>query len=187
METVKSIETKLVDINKGLPQLPISLTKWLADYAWLLVLIGVVLSVMSLFVLVPLLLAAFGLASLIGVGFGLPSYMTYGQLGWLNVLLSVGNLLIVLYLEATAIAPLKDKKYRGWQLIFIANLVSLALGMATSIIALQPESVLWSLLSAAIVFYVLLQVRSYFVAATTKDTVHKPDLKAAKPKAKPTK
>lgn len=155
METVKSIEKQLVDVNKGLPKLPTGFTKWLANYGWLLVLIGVVLSVMSLIALVPLLLIAFGIIGIFGAQYGYVGYDVASQLGWLSTSISVISLLVVLYLEVIAISPLKAKKYRGWELIFIANLISLGLSIIGSIIALQFASIVWALFLSAIGFYVL--------------------------------
>lgn len=187
METVKSLEKQLADINKGLPKLPAGLTKWLAEYGWLLVLIGVVLSVMSLFALVPLLLVAFGIIGVFGAQYGYAGYDVASQLGWLSASISIISLLIVLYLEVVAISPLKAKKYRGWELIFIANLVSLGLGIIGSIIALQFASIIWSLVLSAIGFYILFQLRPHFLPHTAKDKVAhdtKPEFKPAAPAKK---
>lgn len=186
METVKSIEKQLVDVNKGLPKLPTGFTKWLANYGWLLVLIGVVLSVMSLIALVPLLLIAFGIIGVFDAQYGYVGYDVASQLGWLSTSISVISLLVVLYLEAIAISPLKAKKYRGWELIFIANLISLGLSIIGSIIALQFASIVWALFLSAIGFYVLFQIRPHFVAhaadapKTTKKPGFKPAAKVAK-------
>ncbi|MBH2007007.1 hypothetical protein I8H83_00180 [Candidatus Saccharibacteria bacterium] len=179
METVRTLEKQLVEINKGLPKLPKGLTKWLADYGWLLVLIGVVLSVLSLFTVVPALLTALGILSLVGAQYGIFGY-GLDLFGWLSAILSIVNLLIVIYLEAVAISPLKDKKYRGWELIFIASLVSITLGAIGSIITLALGSLLVTLVFYAIGLYFLFQVREHFAPHALKEKVvtTKPEFKA---------
>lgn len=183
METVKSIEQQLIKINQDLPKLPKGLTKWLAEYAWLLTLIGVVLSVMTLLAFVPIVLTAFGVVSTANLGLGLAGYnTTYGfdMLGWLGMIVSIVSALIVLYLEAIAITPLRIKQYRGWQLLFFASLVSLALTVVSDIIAMQIVSIIMSLVFSAIGFYILFQLRPYFVPAATKTTEKKPAFKPSK-------
>ena len=181
MDTVRTLENQLVEFNKGLPKLPKGLTAWLAEYGWIFVLIGVVLSVLSLVTIVPTISTIIGVSSLL-------NFQSYGfyTLGWLSLLLSIVNLLIVIYLEGVAIAPLKDKKYRGWTLIFIASLVSIVFGVAGSLITLQLGSLVVGVLFYAIGLYVLFQVREHFVAHTTKEKVAttKPAFKAAAVKPK---
>ena len=183
METVTSIEQQLVKINKDLPKLPKGLTKWLAEYAWLLTLIGVVLSVLTLLAFVPLLLTVFGVLSVANLSLGLAGYPnTYGSdaLGWFSIIVSIVSSLIVLYLEATAITPLKAKQYRGWQLLFCASLISLALTVVSDIITMQVGSIIMSLVFSAIGFYILFQLRPYFASAETKTADKKPAFKASK-------
>lgn len=181
MEAVRTIEKKLVEINKGLPKLPKDMTAWLANYAWLLVLLGVTVSILSLFTILPVLLGALGLVSVIEAQYGLSRY-GLDAAGWLSVVLSIINLLIVICLEILAIAPLKRKNYRGWELIFIASLVSIIVGIAGSIIVMQPGSLVLSLVVYGIGLYVLFQVREHFAPHVTKNTKasdKKPNLKTA--------
>lgn len=180
METVRTLERQLVEINKGLPKLPKGLTKWLADYGWLLVLIGVVLSVVTLFTIVPALLTTLGIMSFVGVQYGIYGY-GLDVLGWLSVILSIVNLLVVIYLEAVAISPLKAKKYRGWELIFIASLVSIVLGAIGSIITLEIGSLVVTIVFYAIGLYFLFQLRDHFAPHVAKEkiTAKKPEFKAA--------
>lgn len=192
MEMIASLEKQLADINKSLPKLPAGLTKWLADYGWLLVLIGVALSILALIALVPAALVVFGFSTAIGVGSGIAGYgfnPLVSSLAWLNVLLSIANLLVVVALEAMAIAPLKDKKHRGWQLIFIASLVSLVVSIVSSLITQEFSSLVLSLVWSAIGFYVLFQIRPHFMGHTAKNekTAHvadKPAFKSAANTAK---
>lgn len=185
METVNALEKQLEGVNKGLPKLPKGLTQWLADYAWLLVLIGVVLSVLSLLALIPAALIAFGFSTAVGLGYGISGYgfnPLVSSLGWLNVLLSLANLVIVVILEALAVGPLRTKKHRGWQLIFTASLVSVAFSVVTSLVMMQLNSLIFSLIWMAIGLYILFQVRPHFLPhAATKQakTTNKPEFKAA--------
>lgn len=183
METVRMIEKQLVEINKGLPKLPRGLTKWLAEYGWLLVLIGVILSVLSLFILLPTLLTVLGVLSITDNIFGL-NY-GFGTLSWISFLVTLIATVIVTYLEAVAITPLKTKQYRGWELVFIAGLVSVASSIISSVISLEAGSLVVSLMFYAVGLYVLFQVREYFVPHTAKDKqpTKKPDFKAAPAKS----
>ncbi len=170
MDTVKSIEAQLVDLNKTLPKLPAGLTKWLADYGWLLVLISVILSIMTLVTLVPLLLLAFGVSTAVGVGNLFAGYgfnPAIAPLAWLSISISFVTLLFAIVVEAMAITPLKNKQHRGWQLIFIVMLVSTALSIVASIVTLQPGSLVINLVVYAIGFYVLFQLRPHFMPQAT--------------------
>ncbi len=181
MDTVKSIEKQLIELNKGLPKLPTGLTKWLADYGWIIVLIGVIFAIMALVTLVPLLLVAFGVSTAVGVGnlFGGYGFSPLiGSLAWLSMSVSFVNFVILIILEAMAVTPLKNKQYRGWQLIFIAYLISLALGVITSIVTANISSLLTNLVVFAIGAYVLFQIRPHFVPHAKN--VAKPAFKPAK-------
>lgn len=182
MDTVKSLEKQLLEVNKGLPKLPAGLTKWLADNGWLLVLIGIVFSITALVMVVPLMLIAFGISTTVGVGNMMSGYgftPLIGSLAWLSTSLSFVNFLIIIVLEAKAVTPLKNKLIRGWQLIFIASLINLAFSVFTNIVTGSLSSLILGLIVYAFGFYVLAQLHPHFVPhAATKDK--KPAFKAAK-------
>lgn len=187
METIESLEKQLADINKGLPKLPAGLTKWLADYGWLLTLIGVVLGALGLLALIPVALVAFGLSTAVGVGYGISGYgfnPLVSSLAWLSILLSLINLILIIVIEAMAISPLKAKQHRGWQLIFLASLVSFVFSVASDLIAMELGSLVFGLLVYAIGFYVLFQLRPHFLPHTARDkkTETTPAFKAAQKK-----
>lgn len=188
MEIVDSLEKQLVETNKGLPKLPAGLTKWLADYGWLLTLISVVLGALSLLALIPAALLAFGLSTAVGVGYGLSGYgysPLVSSFAWLSILLSLVNLILIIVIEAMAISPLKAKKHRGWQLVFIASLISLIFSVASNLVTMQLSSLVVGLVAYALGLYVLFQLRPHFLPHTAHDkkAEHKPAFKPAEKKA----
>jgi len=70
---------------------------------------------------------------------------------------------VAVVVEAMAIAPLKEMKKRGWDLMFFALLVSVALGIVGSVLSVNIAGILFGLLGAAIGAYVMLELKHYFV------------------------
>lgn len=171
MDTIRSLEAQLVEINKSLPKLPKGFTKWLADCAWIFTLLAVIFSIITLVMLVPVLLVALGISTVAGLGtmfagYGFNPLIT--PLAWLSVLLSFVTLIISVVIESMAVSPLKQKQHRGWQLIFAVALISTAIGVVSSIVTAQLGSLIVNLVFYAIGFYVLLQVRPYFLQHAKK-------------------
>lgn len=156
MEAVHSLEVALGRIYKNTPHLPIGARKWLGDNVWWIALIGAVLSVLSLVVLIPLTLAALGLGILVTLG----GY-NYGANG-LIALISLTSLVVTTVLMVIAISPLKVKAKKGWTLLFISALVSLALSAVIALLTVDIFSLLMTALWAAVAGYFLFEIHGEF-------------------------
>jgi hypothetical protein len=157
METINSLEKKLVEVNKTLPQIPESGKKVLADWFWVLLVIGVVVGVMG--ILTILGIGASGSLLLTGLGAGAYVAATL----WPSIVFGVIGMAIVIVIEAMAIGPAKNKEHRGWQLVFIAVLLQFVISVLQNIFINDYTSVLGSLIGLAIGLYLLVQVHSYFI------------------------
>lgn len=159
MEYVRSIEKTMKDWYKDLPHLPKELSKWLAQNAWSLTLIGVVFGVISLL----------GTLSLVGVGMAYAGLIApVVGIALTGLWLWIAFFAVVLAIEAMAIVPLKAMQRRGWELMFLALLISSAGGVASDVLRGNVSGVLGSVIGFAIGSYVLLEVDHYFAAKATK-------------------
>lgn len=156
MEAINSLEKKLVEVNKTLPQIPESGKKILAEWFWILLIIGVVLGAMG--VLTILGIGATGSLLLTGLGAG--GYVTATL--WPSIVFGVIGMAVVLVIEAMAIGPAKNKEHRGWQLVFIAVLLQFVFSILQNVFLDNYTSILGSVIGLVISLYLLVQVHSYF-------------------------
>lgn len=158
MELLHSLESKIADVAKGLPHLPKEFSKWLADNAWWLTLIGVVLGVLAIF---PLLAGTIFVSSVVSV------YDVYypARSGAIQASLwaSLGFYVLLVAIEALAISPLKGHKKLGWDLLFLAVLVSAIFSVVNAVITYSAGALLGGAIGLAIGLYVLFEIRSHFV------------------------
>ncbi len=160
MEAVRSLEKSLGQLYKSAPHTPVTFRKWLGENVWWIALIGVVLSVLSLLVLIPLTFAALGLGAFVATSPYASGY-SYASNG-VVALVSLTSLVVTTILMAMAISPLKAKAKKGWTLLFISALVSLALSAVIDIIILDVFGLLMTVIWAAIAGYLLFEIHSEF-------------------------
>ncbi len=158
MQYVRQIEETLKEWYKDLPHLPKAFTKWLANNIWWLTLIGVVFGG----------IAALGSFSIIGVGSAyvaifapVISLLLIGAWLWLIALV------VVVVIEAMAVSPLKALQRRGWELLFLAIIVSTAAAIVSGLLRIDVGGIVFSLVSFAVGAYILLEIEAYFVAKAT--------------------
>ncbi len=162
MESVRKLETNLISWYKQWPHLPKEITKFLSEWAWLFTLIGVVISILGVISLLSITL--FGAAVLTSLG-GAYGAAAGGALT-LVVLVSVAFSALIIYLSAIAITPLKEKKKRGWDLLFWIVLINFAATIVNSVLSYNLFGIVWGVLGAAIGGYLLYEVRSSFLASS---------------------
>lgn len=161
MQQLAPIEQSLAKLFQGFPNLPKNVREWIADNAWWLVIIGVVLGG----------LAVLGLASALFFGTAVTT-MFLGPLGgvfFLPALIHLAILVVTILIEVSAIEPLKAKQKRGWSLIFLSSLISIAASLLNIVLTGDLNGILGLIIGALISFYVLFEVRSYFVEAKPAD------------------
>ena len=179
MESVNKLEQTVAAWYKDVPHLPKDITKWLADNAWWIVLIGIALTVVGMVTILPAILVGIGLSSAF-LPYA-PSFITtIAGIAWFSTWVSLAGSVATAAIEAFAVSPLKTKQKKGWSLLFVAGLVSVVVGLFTSVITANVFGVIGALLGAAIWGYVLFEVREYF--EHKKVSAHKP-VAAKKPAA----
>lgn len=160
MKQLAPLEEAIAKVHKDLPHLPKGFTAWLVENAWWLVIIGVAVGGISvLTTLTALAAGSLFVGSLLGASIG-------GMI-FLSSLVSLVVLVLVIVLEALAIKPLKDKQKRGWDLVFLASLVSLV-GSLVGTLLNGPlgivTGIIWTAVAAAISFYLLFELRVHYVS-----------------------
>lgn len=169
MEIVKQLETTIEGWLKPVPHLPADWRKWLSENVWWLVIISVVVTA---YAMVNIYQAATALDSL-------RSYLSYFNAdvssGWsTSMMVSMALLAVSTVVMVMAISPLKEHKKRGWDLLFIATLVSVLSTVASSLVMFNVGNLISSLIGAAIGgaigMYLLFEIRSHFNGATV---IHK--------------
>lgn len=153
---MKQLENKLNEllVTKAPFQLPQNARKWIADYAWVFALVGLVLGIMAFF---PLM-AGLGIVSTFGVVFASGRLLL---LAWLS-LLAMAAYLVVL---GIAVPKLKDKKAQGWDLVYFATLAYFVYDVVYALSYISAASIMgliWNLIWLVVALYFLFQVRSQF-------------------------
>jgi uncharacterized membrane protein YhaH (DUF805 family) len=165
MEALHKLEDMIEGWLKPVPHLPNAWRKWLAENAWWLTLIGVVLSVFAVFGLLSA-------ASIFGATSGLYGSViynavveTHGGLWLTSIYVSLILLVITVIVEAMAISPLKALSKKGWDLMFLAYVIGVISGLVGAILNIDILSLIWTAIGAAIGAYVLFEVRGHFKKA----------------------
>lgn len=147
------VEKQLEEWYKGMPKLPKNVSKWIAKYAWVFVLVGAVLMTFASLSL----LAALGILSTATV-YGSVHY-NYGFFGWI----ALAALVVYVIFSFKAVSPLKAMKAEGWKLLFYLEFFYMAFGLMQWLA--RPAAVgnlFGPILGAAIGFYFLFQIKEYY-------------------------
>ena len=169
MSTLQQLETTLDQWYKKSPiHLPESARKWIGDNVWWIVIIGVIASVISvvgsiraLFWADDLLKQTREFAASIGVT--VPNdNLAYDISLWVSAIVFI----IVILIELRAIQPLREKKKHGWDLVFLAALLSLAGGLVSGLISgAVVGPIVGTIVGAVIGGFFLFETRSQFLPA----------------------
>jgi hypothetical protein len=171
MESLKNLETMIASWYKGMPHLPKNGQKWLAENAWWLVLVGVILGTFGILIV----LLGTVIAGTLLAGFGGPVGAAIGGLAFILVLISLAFGILDMIISALAISPLKLMQKRGWSLLFLVALINVLSLLVSFLFQLNLFSLIWGLIFAGAGGYFLFEVREYFHAERTakKAAVHK--------------
>lgn len=156
MQYVDSVADTTAKWMKDIPHLPKGFTKWLAENSWWLTIIGVVLSAFGIIGLLTTMMAGSVVLAAVGA-------VGLGGMFFVSTLVTLVGYGVSVVAEAMAISPLKAMKKRGWDLLFFALLVSVALSIVGSLLTVNIVGILFSLIAAAIGIYVALELKPYFV------------------------
>lgn len=161
MDSVRTLEKNLVNFYKKWPHLPNEITKFLADFAWLFALIAAILSALSILSVLGFVLL--GSALFISVA-GVPGAVI-GGLAATAVIISLLFSIVILYLEAVAVNPLRAKQKKGWDYIYYALIVSAISIIVSTILNINFAGLIVSVVWIVISGYVLFEVRDKFAAS----------------------
>lgn len=165
MKIIKDLEKILGDLFKGLPALPESTKKWLAEYAWVFAVLGVVFGAIA------------GLLLLTGAIF-VSTVVTPGYVDSLYAVTPVSTSRIVLfawialaalavnvYILYKAVPKLKVKSRSGWDLLFLSAVLWLAYDVFNWLqYTRDVGSFVWGIITTAIGLYILFQIREKFTS-----------------------
>ncbi len=164
MENIKQLEKQIEVWLKPVPHLPKSWCQWLTDNIWWLVAIGVVLSIFGILGLAGAVFIAssyIGTAEIMGYG----AYSSASGFGsWWSIvsLASLVAMVIEVVLLARSVSPLRELKRKGWELLFLTAVVSVASSALVNILTFSVFNLIGTAFGAAINAYFLFEIRSGF-------------------------
>ena len=159
MELFRKLEVTIGGWLKDAPHLPQGIRRWLSKNIWWLVVIGVVAGVFSLLTIFDLTSSLEDTMSLVA---GSSVSATLADTFSLASITTIIMIMLVTSIEALASMPLKALRKRGWDLLFLASLVSLLLGIISALLYSDINALLRTLVAAMLGFYILFEIISYF-------------------------
>ena len=161
MESLKKLEDIIAGVLKPLPHLPADWRKWISENIWWITLVGVVVDG----------LAALGIYQAATYVNQLTSYFAIAGVttasGWTTpMMISIAFFVLSAVIMAMAITPLKEMKKKGWDLMFMATIVSVVASIFNYGYGDIVTSIIGSAIGAVIGMYFLFEIRSHFNGAT---------------------
>jgi hypothetical protein len=177
MGPIKSLETTLEKFSKGLPSLPKNVKDWLVHWAPWLTLIGGILMLWAAWslwhwahVANTLINYANNLSRALGGQSVVSNRMTVGI--WLGVIV----LLVEAVMYLMAFPSLKTQKKSGWDLLFVVSIINVVYGVVLMFTNYGGVGNLFgSVIGTLIGWYLLFQIRSYYLGKGTTETKHAPE------------
>ena len=149
-----SLEAWLYDLlyKKISYKLPANVRDVLVQFGPWVTLVVALLSLPAIFVI-------FGAGAVVSV-YGALAGISYGPMFYVSILV----LAVQVVLMFMAVSPLLKRRRIGWQLIFYSSTISVVYSIVNSFSYgyFTFGSLLWGLIGAAISYYVIFQVRSYY-------------------------
>ncbi len=165
MKWLHQLETRLLRYVKDIPHLPANAQKWLGANIWWIVLIGVIISAISILFNFFEVMGRFAV-----LGTPASQYFIYGTgaVAYAAAITIVGMVFTVvsLLLTAFAIKPLQNREKRGWVLLFAVWLVYILNVIVSAIMTLNAFTfifyLLFGTLVAAVIGYFLFEMHGQF-------------------------
>lgn len=156
------LEKKLDELySKGPVHLPKGGQKWLADNAWWIVLVGAVLSLLSILTSWQAIASFSALSNSLAGSYGYYA-LGYNAGYWWVMLIATVIETVLLFM---AFQKLKEHKKDGWNLLFYVSLVSIVSVILAGLVSGTLVSmVLGAALGALISWFFLFEIRKYFKA-----------------------
>ncbi len=158
---LQDLEAKLNEmlVDKAPVQLPDNWRKWIATYAWVFALIGLVFGVIGFFSLLALL----GVVSVFGVVVGAGGYVF---MAWVSMLFMAAYLVVL----GIAIPKLKKMDKSGWDLLFYSILAFFVYDVFRDLRYANYSTfmaIIWTIAGTVLSLYVIFQVRQYFKSTSS--------------------
>lgn len=131
-------------------QLPESLKEWIVKF-------GPWITLVILVLMAPALLVALGLGAVFG-GMAFFGGFGTGAVYYLAMIASILNLVLMII----ALPGLFKRKMSSWKLLYYSGLISLVAGVLENLINLSFGALIWGLVTSAISFYFLFQIKSKY-------------------------
>jgi hypothetical protein len=167
MDSFKKLEKMVGSWFKMVPSLPAAGQKWLAENVWWIALIGLVLSVIGIFVTIFAVIAIASWTSGLDY-YGYATVDPYSATALAGSVVSLIFSIVIVGLTAVAISPLKAQRFRGWALLFTIYVVSAVEIVLNSILSFNPIGFIFGIIGGAIGLaiggYFLFQIRAHFGA-----------------------
>lgn len=171
MESLHKLESTVAGWLKDVPHLPTEVRKWIAENAWWIAIVGVVIGGFGILTLLGALAVVGGLAAVsVGVGVGAALAGTF----LIASFVSLAALVINVVLEALAIKPLKSLSKRGWDLLFLAAVLNFGFSAVSALLRYDIIGVVFAALGAAVTSYFLFEVVAYFKPVGKEKVATKP-------------
>lgn len=174
---VHKVETTVENWLKPLPHLPEVARKWLAENVWWIVLVGAILTSISVLVQVGGVFTTIAAISSAAVWLAYYVGPVYTWWGVTVQLVSVVLFAAVAALMWLAVKPLQDVKKKGWDLLLLTLLADLAIVVIVNVLGFgvfSIFSIIFGAIAVAIGGYFLFEIRSRFAVTTKKKTKSTP-------------
>ncbi|MNH50016.1 hypothetical protein D3C85_1242800 [compost metagenome] len=158
MDSVRKLEYTVAQWYEKAPHLPVKGRVWLAQNVWWIGLVGLALGA---FGVLSVLAVTFWASTAIGL-YGGAAGVVIGSLAFIAVLVALAFSIVLLAILGMAIAPLKAGKKKGWDLLFISALLSVASTVIGFLLSLNFGSLIIGLFGTAVMGYFLFEIHSYF-------------------------
>lgn len=166
MEFVNTLETTVAGWVKNVPHLPVAGQKWLKENVWWIVLVGAILTGISLLVSLG---ALFTLVALLGSPVSYYYVAGASPVSDLSLVSAIIGLVFIAIrgaLLALSVKPLKDGQKKGWNLLFLTWLVNILAILVGAVFTFSVFgfffAVLFGAIGIAITGYFLFEIRGQY-------------------------
>lgn len=159
-----SLEKAFAEIFDNLPKLPKLGREWLAKNIWWMALLATIIGVLSIF---PLFIVVFGIGIIASL-FGGPIGIVLSGTLLVAAIVSMSYAIILTIITALAVSPLKAGRKKGWDYLFLLQLLGLLVIILNFAFTFEPTSFILGLFGFSISGYLLFQIRNLFGDKSTK-------------------
>jgi hypothetical protein len=166
MKTIRRAEEIIASWHEALPHLSQRARVWLAENIWWVVLVWVIVVIVGMLGALSKVFLG-GAVSALLIALGGFAGAALGSFILLVILVPVAFSIANLVLVGLSVSPLKARRRRGWTLLFIAQLINLAVVITRLIFGMTIPAVFGGFASVLLGLYVLFEIRSYFGRSMT--------------------